>query len=401
MKRPGLSILSMLLTSSCIWISLISSTVLGLIYQAYPGQDAVAVLIASVPTLVLMGVSLICPFLFRVVSRKSMIIVSLIIALVAGLLIVWLDMSLTGVILLSAALGIPGGIIQSATPTVLAATAPPKMKDKLLGWHTGFNLLGIAVFQFLSGQFAVTGRFQDGYKAILLVIPILIFVILFYPDIDKHKELIVNLGAEVPADAGATKTAAAGKFPKIAIAILLIHVSGAAFWNTWTLNVSDYVINDAKLGDAVLAGSIASLSSIAGMVAGFSMPLWFKLCKKISVPLSFLLMGATLLLVPILSSTFGAYLGGILNQFFVMLTLSGLCTYLGFVTSGKHAVTAMSIMSFVEGSGVFLCSTIVPALGKIFGGNASGNMLISGIILMVVGVVSFFVAIPAHKKSFG
>lgn len=102
-------------------------------------------------------------------NRKLVVIVSLAIAIVAGLLILLVDMPLMGVVVCSTLLGIPGGTIASANPTVLAIVAPPALKDKVLGWHNALMMLGMSIFTLLGGVFAeirpFPGRLQDGAAA--------------------------------------------------------------------------------------------------------------------------------------------------------------------------------------------------------------------------------------------
>jgi len=91
----------------------------------------------------------------------------------------------------------------------------------------------------------------------------------------------------------------------------------------------------------------------------------------------------------------------ILCQFFNLIVVSGLTTYLGLATTGKNATTAMSLLAGIEGSGVFLCGYIVPVVGNLFGGGAGMNIMVSGIILMVIGVAAYFVIKPTHEMVYG
>ena len=59
-----------------------------------------------------------------------------------------------------------------------------------------------------------------------------------------------------------------------------------------------------------------------------------------------------MLLPQLTQSAAGCYAGGILCQFFNLIVVSGLTTYLGLATTGKNATTAMSLLAGIEGSGV-------------------------------------------------
>ena len=123
-KKSFFQIAVILMASFASWIYCIAVVVLGLIYQAYPGQEHIAVLISTLPTLVMMLSAFASSVLLRFCNRKYVVIISMLISIGAGLLILFLDMPLAGVILCSALLGVPGGTIASANPTVLAEIAP-------------------------------------------------------------------------------------------------------------------------------------------------------------------------------------------------------------------------------------------------------------------------------------
>ena len=396
MKNRGLGIVTILFSSFSAWIYCIAVVVLGLIYQAYPGQEGVAILISTLPTIMMMVSAFASSVILRVCNRKLVVVVSILIAIIAGLLILFVDMPLVGVIVCSTLLGIPGGTIASANPTVLAIVAPPALKDKVLGWHNALMMLGMSVFTLLGGVFAKTGRFQDGYKTVLLLIPILVLVLLFYPNVDKDRNAVTE-----EAGRETIETEAVGHFPKVAVGMLLLYLFGAIFWNAWFMNYSDYIVNEAKLGTTAMAGVIGSLCSVAGTLAGFVVAFWIKATKKFSMTLAFILTGVTMLLPQLTQSAAGCYAGGILCQFFNLIIVSGLTTYLGLATTGKHATTAMSLLAGIEGSGVFLCGYIVPVVGRIFGGGAGMNIMVSGIILVVIGIVAYFVIRPTHEMVYG
>ena len=73
-----INLVAVLLVSFVAWVYCVAPAVLGLIYQAYPGQDSVSVLIATLPTVVTMIVAFLSTVIFRFVSRKWMAIASMV-----------------------------------------------------------------------------------------------------------------------------------------------------------------------------------------------------------------------------------------------------------------------------------------------------------------------------------
>ena len=231
----------------------------------------------------------------------------------------------------------------------------------------------------------------------LVLLPILILVLLFYPNVDREPTKDV-LNADISA---AVPTAEPKRFPKVAVGLLLVYGIGSIFWNAWYMNYSDYIVNEAQLGTSAMAGMIGSLCSVAGTVSGLVVAFWIRATKKFSISLAFILGGAAMLLPQLTQSAIGCYAGGILCQFFNLIIGSGLTTYLGLVTTGKNAATALSLLAGFEGSGVFLCGYIVPLVGNLFGGGAGTNILVSGIIMMGIGILAYFVIKPAHEAAYG
>ena len=93
-KKSFFQIAVILMASFAAWIYCIAVVVLGLIYQAYPGQEHIAVLISTLPTLVMMLSAFASSVLLRFCNRKYVVIISMLISIGAGLLILFLELPL-------------------------------------------------------------------------------------------------------------------------------------------------------------------------------------------------------------------------------------------------------------------------------------------------------------------
>lgn len=88
-KKSFFQIAVILMASFAAWIYCIAVVVLGLIYQAYPGHEHIAVLISTLPTLVMMLSAFASSVLLRFCNRKYVVIISMLISIGAGLLILF------------------------------------------------------------------------------------------------------------------------------------------------------------------------------------------------------------------------------------------------------------------------------------------------------------------------
>lgn len=395
-KYSILNLIAVLVVSFVAWIYCIAIAVLGLIYQAYPGQDNMSILIGTLPTVVTMITAFLGPFLMKKLTRKGAVIISLAISLVCGLTILWMDMSLIGVILCSSLLGIAAGLIPAANASIVTIVAPTSIKDKVIGWHNAIMMLGMSAFTLLAGIFAKNGDFRQGYKVIFILIPVLIITVFLYPNVDK------NDLTETTSVRKKNKNAHNGeKMPGYVLIFFILYLVGAVFWNAWFVNYSDYIINEAAIGDASVAGMVGSLSSLAGCIAGFFVSYWIKGTKYLSMPLAFILTGATMLLPGLTQNVVGCYAGGFFCQLFNLFLVSGLTTYTGLATDGKpYATLALSLITIGEGAGVFLCGYILPAMAKLLGSGSGANLTVGSIALIIIGIITIFFMKPIHNKVY-
>lgn len=397
-KYNTIHLAAVLIVSFVAWIYCIAVAVLGLIYQAYPGQDSTSILIGTLPTVVTLITAFVGPAIMKALTRKWAVFISLIISLVCGAAILFVEMPLPGVIACSSILGIPAGLIPAANASIVTIVAPASIKDKVIGWHNALIMLGMSAFTLLAGMFAKTGDFRDGYKTIFVLIPVLVVMFFLYPNVDK------DMAAVGTAEEAAANTAAAvkEKMPGYVLVFFILYLVGAIFWNAWFVNYSDYIINEAAIGDASVAGLVGSLSSLAGCIAGFFVAFWIKGTKHLSMPLAFILTGVTMLLPSLTHNAVGCYLGGFLCQLFNLFLVSGLTTYTGLATDGKsYATLALSLITVGEGAGVFLCGYILPAMANMIGGGPGANLIMGSVVLIIMGIVTLFFMKPVHNKVYG
>ena len=100
--KKAISLIVVLLSSFTVYIYSFTTIVLGDIYAAFPGQDSVTVLIASLPAVVMMLSAFASAFLLAKFNRKALVIISLIIAVAAGLVVAYVELPIAGIVACSA-----------------------------------------------------------------------------------------------------------------------------------------------------------------------------------------------------------------------------------------------------------------------------------------------------------
>ena len=393
--KKAMSLIVVLLASFTVYIYSFTTIVLGDIYTAFPGQDSVTVLIASLPAVVMMISAFASAFLLAKFNRKLLVIISMVIAVAAGLVVAYVEIPVAGIVACSALMGIPAGVVAAANASVLPSIAPDSLKDKVMGFHQAALMLGQTLFALICGFFARGGNWAGGFKTVYVIIPVIILVILFYPDIpvesvsDEKQEESKKLGNEEHH-----------RMPTYAILLLGTYFLGCRVWNGWYLNNSDFIINEAQLGDTTLVGGVNSLCTAVSMIGCVAVSFWMKAFKGWSLPIALLIGGVCTFLPTVIPTIPCCYIAAIGCQLGIMIAISALQTYIGLGVKGKNLTTAMSFLQAFEGSGVFLCGYVVPFIASAFGESARHNMMVGAVATMLIGLATYTFMRKAHKQIF-
>lgn len=391
--KKAMSLIVVLLASFTVYIYSFTTIVLGDIYTSFPGQDSVTVLIASLPAVVMMISAFASAFLLAKFNRKILVIISMVIAVAAGLVVAYVELPVAGIVACSALMGIPAGVVAAANASVLPLIAPDSLKDKVMGFHQAALMLGQTLFALVCGFFARGGNWAGGFKTVYVIIPVIILVILFYPNIPVETEA-------KPKEETELKNEKVGRMPTYAILLLVTYLVGCIFWNGWYLNNSDFIINEAQLGDTTLVGGVNSLCTAVSMIGCIAVSFWMKAFKGWSLPLALLLGGVCTFLPTVIPTIPCCYIAAIGCQLGIMIAISALQTYLGLGLKGKNLTTAMSFLQAFEGSGVFLCGYVVPFIAGAFGESARHNMMVGAVATVIIGLATYTFMRRGHKQVF-
>lgn len=395
--KKALSLIVVLLASFTVYIYSFTTIVLGDIYTAFPGQDNVTVLIASLPAVVMMLSAFASAVLLAKFNRKLLVIISLVITVVAGLVVAYVELPVAGVVACSALMGIPAGVVAAANASVLPIIAPNSLKDKVMGFHQAALMLGQTLFALICGFFARGGNWAGGFKTVYVIIPVIILIILFYPNLPVGSEAVVEEKAEEQEN---EVEETHSRMPLYAILLLGTYFLGCIFWNGWYLNNSDFIINEAQLGDTTLVGAVNSLCTAVSMIGCIAVSFWMKALKGWALPLALFIGGFCTFLPTVIPTVACCYIAAIGCQLGIMIGISALQTYVGLGVKGKNLTTAMSLIQAFEGSGVFLCGYIVPFIAGAFGASARNNMMVGAVATMILGLATYTFMRKAHKQVF-
>ena len=391
--------------ASCLaWMHNIVYTPLGYMYNTWPNQDALIMLIAVIPGIVAMGAGIVAGKLMDVMGRKNLVVLSMAAMLVGGMGMFFLGRtSIWAAIAFSGISGFAAGSIPAANFAALTEIAPENLRDKVVGWSDAVCSLGLVFAIFTCGLLASDGVWTRGYGVYFAVIPVLILVLLFYPK-DTKSEAYVGAGnasaVETTDDAVA---AVKSVLPGCIIALLVIKVFAGFFYASFGVFSSDYIINELQMGSSVLVGTVNTVTQVVNIVASAAVFLWIKCFKGFSSVVAQLVIGVSLvLLVMVGASTPGILACAAIMFVGLMSGHSSFSTIMATAPKGKAVGTVSGLFMSATFLGESLCGYVAPFFADLFlGSSSAGNcMKISGIMSIIIGIVSLPFFARAYKLAF-
>ena len=190
--------------------------------------------------------------------------------------------------------------------------------------------------------------------------------------------------------------------PGFIIGLLAIKLLTGCFYMVSALNLSDLVINETQMGDAMLVGNGRTVFSLVSMAAALMVFAWIKGFKGLSMPVGLALQAALLFAIPRIGSPM---------LLIVVLGITGLMNQSNYSTSSTLATMAapagaveVATSLFVTFSflGEFLGGYVPAICSNIIFGNAlpSSCFNVAAIGLAILAVASYPFCQKAYKAAF-
>ena len=377
--------------ASCLaWIHNIVYTPLGYMYNTWPNQDALIMLIAVLPGIVAMAAGVLAGKLIDLMGRKNLVVLSMAAMLVGGIGMFFLGLS-----------GFAAGSIPAANFAALTEIAPENLRDKVVGWSDAVCSLGLVFGIFTCGLLASDGVWTRGYGVYFAVIPVLVLVLLFYPK-DTKGVAPANEVQSAAVDAADT-VAVKSVLPGCIIALLVVKVFAGFFYASFGVFSSDYIINELQMGSSVLVGTVNTVTQVVNVAASAAVFLWIRCFKGFSSAVAQIMIGICLVvLVMVGATTSGILICAAVMFVGIMSSHSSFSTIMATAPKGKAVGTVSGLFMSATFLGESLCGYVAPFFADLFlGSSSAGNcMKISGIMSIIVGVVSLPFFARAYKLAF-
>ncbi len=358
-----------------------------LMMKAY--SDANQTIVQSVvtlPTLVSVPVSLIIGANADRIGKKRAILIGSIIALVAALIPVFVNVSLTQLLIASAFIGVGlGFIIPTSTGLITDFFEGPEQMD-LMGKQSAFINMGGMLLSILGGIFALS-NWHNTYLIFIYIIPIFILVLFFIPHDKKQKPHI---------DHGLNKKAKLSKEVFIMCAIIIVF--GVSFGVVNTNNA--ILVMEKGLGTAATAGFAASMMTGIGIICGLLYGKIAGVLKNITLPVAILSSALGIFIIGSANSPAILYIGSILAGAGLSLTMPTSLFRVSQSVDQESATLSMSIFLACSSTSLFISPLIFNPVSVYFNNNsAQFRFLMASVCLITLTALAFFHVNNTKTKS--
>ncbi len=324
-------------------------------------------MILTLPSLVCLTTSLLAGVLARRIYKRTIILLSAGCYMAGGLCPLLVNSSIVPLLICSAVMGLGIGGMVTSSAALICDCYEGRERSQMMGFQSAVIGLGGTAFTLLGGWLSRFG-WRAAYGAFFLLIPCFFIVLLYLPK-----------GAlDTPEESAGER-----RIPGYVWGMALIGFLFFVLQHTFNTNISFYMA-ETGLGTARTASLATSLYTFAGLLAGCLLPLLMKRLKQYTVPLSFLLGAAGLLLAWLGGSLAVILLGAVFIGFgFAMFTPASSCLVAEHVDGAGYSA-CLALTSACNNLGGALSPVIVNPLSGWFGPSVRMKFLTAAAALLIV-----------------
>ena len=374
------------------WFYCMVWTPLAYIYNTFPGQDNLVMLIATIPGFVTMFGALGASALINKIGMKNVVLIGMLTLLGGGLIVRFFGTSNIWIAIVGSALtGIAAGTGPTCCYTALAKFAPANLRDKVIGWADMATTGGMLVSGMLAGILARGGEWWKAFDLYWIVVPVIILTFFWFPEYKAEE-------TKEETASGKEEKAGIGTIPSFLLALIALRCVAAFFYMGRSLFSSAMIINEYQLGDSALVGLSNSICTGVSVIVTGLVFAWLKVFKGNSILASCLFMFAAQAVLAFVPSVASVFIGPILMSFGLSTFTSGMSTAITMSAKGKitSIVSGLNIAAMFLGEAI--CGYVSPFLANIiFGTTApSACMKVCAFGCLIMG----FVILPFFRKGY-
>ena len=355
---------------------------------AFPEASTTSIqIVSSIPSLTVVPFALIAGWVSTFMSKKTIVLISLLFMIIGGLLPVFIHGSITALMFFSAIVGVGIGLSSPTITGIIADNFSGQERTKLFGYQSAAMCLGGMIIIFTGGVLANIAWYYV-FLAFSFIIPIFIIGYIMLPNQKPQKE---------------DKAMHSGSPSRIRFNTKIAELAAIALFfgllfNTFGTNAAIY-ISEAGINDSALAGSLNSVLLIGGFIGGVAFKRISQTLGSYTLPAVFILIGSALLLL---------FCKSIPVMFIISMTTGASINI--FVPQGKKIISSIvkpsmitlgaGIFTSAQHIGLFLSPIVITAVsGAFLGDSARVRFGLTGTLALIFAVVLILVTLINHIKS--
>ncbi|WP_252989989.1 MFS transporter [Sporosarcina newyorkensis] len=254
------------------------SPALGLIAQAFPEASPTMIkLILTAPSIMIIPFSFLSSYLTSKITKRTIILIGLVIYLIGGIGPQFFS-TIESILLLRLVLGAGVGLVMPLSMTLINDYFTGRERTKMMGFNSAFSNFGGIITLLLAGWLA-TFSWRVPFNVYWLGLFIFILIFFFLPKGEVQKPQSHEKKAKLPLAVYGYALAMGG--------VMLAYYSIAT-------NIALY-LEQSELGDAALAGTIVSFTTIGGMITSLLLVQIEVIFNKFVIPVMLFGMAAAFL----------------------------------------------------------------------------------------------------------
>lgn len=321
---------------------LVISVAFSAITKQFPNEPIAKIqMIATIPNLSILIVTLLTGILADKFSKKILVLIGLGIISISGLLPIIIHKNINQLLVLALILGIGVGLVNTISPMLISLFYSPEERPKILGQSVAIVNLGSIVLM-LGGGLLGKNNWVDTYWIFLLAVLIFFITIVCLPmDVPKvsTNKTIQNNTYDVFIHLN-----------KLVFLISLIAFFVAIMTNVYPTNLS-LVINSKHLGGTSITGMVNAVGTLGGVITGLCMNKISKVLKDKVFVIGFIILGFAFLIVFIFKNLLIILIGAICFGSSVAILMSNIPAFLSLVSQPTEVALAMSLFQFFNSLG--------------------------------------------------
>ncbi|WP_152394293.1 MFS transporter [Paenibacillus guangzhouensis] len=377
MKRSArIALLFLAVTAS--FAPMLAAPAINLLKVVFPDTSSLLIQwVVTLSSLFIMPTLLFASTLAKKFSRKSILIVGLVLYIIGGIGPSIVN-SIPVILVFRAILGLSIGIISPTFNALIAENFHGDERTKMNGWVTAINGIGGAIFLSIGGFVASFG-WRSVFLSYAYAIILLIFVVLFLPKFP-------------PVQVQGTKNTSTAKIPAVFYLVALLSGLHILLYFTIPTSMSLYLA-EIGVGTASSVGYFSAISLFSIFLAGLAFPMLTRIFGRFIVTFGIVLYGLGFLVESYATNVWmiaiAVLLIGFAQGFFFPISF----TKTAQLVPKERLTTAISILLACIYTFQFICPIFMNAVPSFFGFSSTRDtFLIISILLGVSVIVSILVS---------